>query len=217
MSEFVPRHPVLKWVIAAGVLMVVALVFWSLQGLFSGSPAKPKVPPKISLVPDRPPPPPPKPEERKPEPPKAEQKEVKMDQPKEAPPQPQSETLKMEGMAGDGPSAFQSGSVANEDLSRVGKGGDFGGSAFASYSQVVKRRVEQSLARVNSLRGFPYRVEVRVWVGATGAIDRAELIDSTGNPEVDSVLRSALRELPNLTEVPPAGMPQPVRLRLTSS
>lgn len=216
MSEFVPRHPVLKWVIAAGVLAVMGLIFWSAQGLFTGKPAKPKVPPKISLVPDRPPPPPPKPEEKRPEPPKTEQKEMKVDQPKEAPPQPQSESLKMEGMAGDGPSAFQSGSVTNEDLSKVGPGGDFGG-AFSNYAQMVKRRVEQSLSRVNALRGFPYKVEVRVWVGTAGAINRAELVDSTGNPEVDSALRSALKDLPTLAEVPPAGMPQPVRLRLTSS
>lgn len=214
MSEFVPRHPVLKWVIGIGVLAVAGLIIWSLQGLFTGAPAKHKSPPKISLVPDRPPPPP-KPEEKRPEPPKSDQKEVKVEQPRDVP-QPPSESLKMEGAAGDGPSAFQQGTVASEDLSRVGSG-DFGGSAFSSYAQVVKRRVEQSLARVNGLRGFPYKVEVRVWVSAGGAISRAELVDSSGNPEVDSLLRSSLKDLPNLVEMPPAGMPQPVRLRLTSS
>ena len=216
MSEFSPRRPVLKWVIGLVVVVALGLVAWSLQGLFSGSPAKPKRPPKISLIPDRPPPPPPpKPEENRPEPPKTQQKEVKLDQPKEAP-QPPSETLKMEGAAGDGPSAFQSGSVGNEDLSRVGTG-EGGGSAHASYALVVKRRVEQHLSRINSLRGFPYKVEVRVWVAAGGMVSRAELIDSTGNPEVDSLLRAALQEMPALSEVPPVGMPQPVRLRLLSS
>jgi outer membrane biosynthesis protein TonB len=215
MSEFVPRHPLLKILIGLLVVAVAGLIVWSLQGLFSGPPAKAKVPPKIVLVPDRSPPPPPKPEEKRPEPPKTEQKEVKLDQPKSAP-QPPSESLKMEGAAGSGQSAFQQGSVSNEDLSRAGNG-DFGGNAFNAYAQTVKRRIEQSLARVNGLRGFPYKVEVRIWVSGSGTISRSELVDSTGNPEADALLRTSLRELPTLGEAPPAGMPQPVRLRLTSS
>lgn len=215
MSEFVPRHPVFRWLLGIAILALAGIILWSLQGLFSGAPPKHKGPPKISLLPDRPPPPPPKPEEKRPEPPKSEQKEVKLEQPRNVPQQP-SESLKMEGAAGDGPSAFQSGSVGNEDLSRVGTG-DLGGSAFSTYAQVVKRRVEQSLGRVNGLRGAPYKVEVRVWVSPAGAISRAELVNSSGNAEIDALLRSSLKELPNLAELPPAGMPQPVRLRLTSS
>jgi periplasmic protein TonB len=216
VSEFSPRHPVLKWVIGFAVIAIVGLVVWSMQGLFTGSKSKPKVPPKISLVPDRPPPPPPKPQEKPPEPPKNQQKEVKLNQPKEAPPTPQTESLKMEGAAGNGPSAFQSGSVGNEDLSRVGTG-DGGSGAFTTYAQVVKRRVEQYLSRNNALRGYPYKVEVRVWVSAAGAVSRTELVDSTGNSDLDSALRSVLKEMPALSEAPPNGMPQPVRLRLVSS
>lgn len=209
MSEFIPRHPVLRWVLGIFVLVIFGLVLWSLQGLLSGGPPKQKAPPKISLIPDRQPPPP-KPEDKRPDPPKTEQKEVRVEQPREAPPQP-GESLKMEGTAGDGPSAFQSGSVGNEDLSRMG------GNPFGSYAQIVKRRVEQSLGRVNGLRGAPYRVEVRIWVGSSGAITRAELVESSGNTEVDALLRASLNELPSLAEVPPSGMPQPVRLRLTSN
>lgn len=216
MSEFGFRHPAFKWLSAAVALVVLGLILWSVAGLFSPSHTKAKAAPKLTLVPDRPPPPPPKPEEKRPEPPKSEQREMKLDQPRDVPRQAPSESLKMEGMAGDGPSAFQSGSVGNEDLSRAGAG-DFAGNGFAIYAQGLKRRLEQSLAKVNALRGFPYRVEVRVWIGAAGAISRAELVDSTGNPEVDALLRSALREVPALADVPPNGMPQPVRLRLISS
>lgn len=216
MSEFVPRHPVLRVLLILLLLALLGLVGWSLSGLFAGGPAKNKAPPKISLLPDRPPPPPPppKPEEKRPEPPKSEQKEVRVDQPREAPPQP-AESLKMEGAAGDGPSAFQGGTVGNEDLSRVGN--DFGGNAYNAYAQTVRRRVEQSLSRVNGLRGFPYRVEVRLWITPSGAVSRSELVNSSGNPEIDALLRSSLKELPPLSEQPPAGMPQPLRLRLTSS
>lgn len=215
MSEFVPRHPVIRVLLVVLVVALIGLLGWSMRDLFSGKHEKPKSPPKISLLPDRPPPPPPppKPEEKRPEPPKTEQKEIKMDQPREA--QQPAESLKMEGAAGDGPSAFQSGTVGNEDLSRVGN--DFGGNAYNGYAQTVRRRVEQALSRVNGLRGFPYRVEVRLWIGPSGAIGRAELIESSGNPEVDTLLRTSLKDLPNLAEQPPAGMPQPLRLRLTSS
>ena len=65
----------------------------------------------IKVLPDTPPPPPPKPED-KPPPPKEEPKQVmQMDAPKVQTPQQAPAQLKMDGAAGDGPSAFAAGQV----------------------------------------------------------------------------------------------------------
>ena len=43
-----------------------------------------------------------------------------------------------------------------------------------------------------------------------------EVTGSTGNPEIDSTLTTALADIPALDSAPPSDMPQPVKLRLSS-
>ncbi|MDP2868739.1 TonB C-terminal domain-containing protein [Methyloversatilis sp.] len=177
---------------------------------------------KISIIPDTPPPPPPPPrEEKRPEP--KEQKDVKVEQPKpvEAPPQ-QAEQLKMEGAAGDGPSAFASGDVTNEY-----KGGDVGSTIggapakpnrmqYAFYTNALQRHIQDELARNRNVKQIDYRVVVKVWLGRDGSIQRAVLDDSTGDDKADSALSAALADMRAFREAPPADMPQPIRLRITN-
>ncbi|MDP3287366.1 MAG: TonB C-terminal domain-containing protein [Methyloversatilis sp.] len=177
---------------------------------------------KISIIPDTPPPPPPPPrEEKRPEP--KEQKDVKVEQPKpvEAPPQ-QAEQLKMEGAAGDGPSAFASGDVTNEY-----KGGDVGSTIggapakpnrmqYAFYTNALQRHIQDELARNRNVKQIDYRVVVKVWLGRDGSIQRAVLDDSTGDDRSDAALSSALSDMRPFRDAPPADMPQPIRLRITN-
>lgn len=177
---------------------------------------------KISIIPDTPPPPPPPPrEEKRPEP--KEQKDVKVEQPKpvEAPPQ-QAEQLKMEGAAGDGPSAFASGDVTNEY-----KGGDVGSTIggapakpnrmqYAFYTNALQRHIQDELARNRNVKQIDYRVVVKVWLGRDGSIQRAVLDDSTGDDKADSALSAALADMRAFRDAPPADMPQPIRLRITN-
>jgi protein TonB len=97
-------------------LLCVALG-WSVYSAFAGKSSAARKPPKISLIPTAPPPPPPPPpkEEKRPEPPK--QQEIKTSAPPEQKPVSPAPTqdLKMEGAAGDGPSAFSAGRVTNEN------------------------------------------------------------------------------------------------------
>ncbi len=106
-------------------LLCVALG-WSVYSAFAGKSSAARKPPKISLIPTAPPPPPPPPpkEEKRPEPPK--QQEIKTSAPPEQKPVAPAPTqdLKMEGTAGDGPSAFSAGRVTNENQIPEVRGAD---------------------------------------------------------------------------------------------
>jgi protein TonB len=195
--------------------------YW-LKSQFSTPSAPTRQVTKISIIPDTPPPPPPPPrEEKRPEP--KEQKDVKVEQPKpvEAPPQ-QAEQLKMEGAAGDGPSAFASGDVTNEY-----KGGDIGSTIgggpakpsrmqYAFFTNALQRHIQDELARNRNVKQIDYRVVVKVWLGRDGSIQRAVLDDSTGDAKSDAALSSALADMRAFRDAPPADMPQPIRLRITN-
>lgn len=211
-----------KTLIGVGALLVLALLAWGVSGLMSGKTKGTGKAPKISLMPSTPPPPPPPPkEEKKPDPPKDE-KEIKVDQPappKDAPPAAPSQDLKMDGPAGDGPSAFSSGKITSDDLSQVGKGGPVAAAGgmfnpFNNYATAIKGELQRYLARNKDLRHRAYRVDVQLWVGAGGAITRSELLGSTGDTEVDELIRQSLGSLGNFSQTPPERMPQPIRLRL---
>jgi len=207
---------------AAGVLLLVALMGWGVSSLLSGKSKSVHKAPKISLMPTTPPPPPPPPkEEKRPEPPK-DQKEIKVDQPappKDAPAAPPSQDLKMDGPAGDGPSAFSAGKITSDDISNVGKSGAavvpsgmF--SPFNNYATAVKGELQRFLARNKDLRQRAYRIDVELWVGRDGALSRYELMGSSGDTEVDELIRQSLSTMSNFTQVPPERMPQPIRMRL---
>lgn len=206
-------------------LLVLALMAYFVYKAVSGKPTgKPKAP-KISLIPTAPPPPPPPPpkEEKRPEPPK-EQKEVKVEQlapPKDAPPAPATPDLKMDGPAGDGPSAFNAGKITREDLGNVGKsasGGPVSGmfNPFNNYATALKGELQRYLARNKELLQRPYRVEVQLWVGPGGKVTRHEVIGSSGSSETDELIRQAIGKLGTFSQGPPERMPQPIRLRVAT-
>jgi len=57
--------------------------------------------------------------------------------------------------------------------------------------------------------------QVRIWPDATGRIARARLVGTTGDPALDAAINEALTGW-QLAEPPPADMPAPILLRLTS-
>jgi protein TonB len=210
--------------VAVGGILLLALMGFAVYKLVSGKSAATQKAPKISLIPTTPPPPPPPPkEEKKPEPPK-EQKEVKMEQapPKEAPPAPPSQELKMEGAAGDGPSAFGAGKVTREDLSNLGAKG--GGAPLATgmfnpfnnYATALKGELQRYLARNKDLRQRAYRLDIHLWVGRDGNVTRQELVGSSGDTELDDLVRQAISSMGAFSQGPPERMPQPIRLRLVT-
>ena len=200
----------LRWLlIAGGVLLLLLLLVWGIRTLIGGKSDAPRKQPKISLLPDRPPPPPPPPKE-KPEPPKPDQKQMK-EPPKEPQPQADNEPLKMEGAAGDGPSAFAAGTVGKEYT-----GGSIGGLQQRLYIDRLQRHLQEELNRNRKLRQTDYRVTLRVWLGKDGVVERAELAQSTGNVAVDDLLKQTLLQAAAMREAPPDNFPQPIRIRVTA-
>ena len=214
--------------IAAG-LALLGLLALGIMKLMSGGSSAPARAPKISLIPTTPPPPPPPPkEEKKPEPPK-EQKEVRVEQapPREAQPAPASADLKMAGPAGDGPSAFGAGKITREDLAGLNKSGGGGiapppapvaamFSPYNNYATLLKGELQRLLARNKELRQSSYRVDVNVWVGRDGSLMRHELLGSSGDRDIDTLIRQELTSMAAFSQLPPERMPQPIRLRLST-
>ena len=199
-------------------LAVLAGLGYGIKNLMSGSDAKPKKTiTKIALKDVPPPPPPPPPKEPPKEQPKDQPKEVKeVQQPKpaEAPP---SEQLKMDGPAGDGPSAFAAGEVKNEykggDVKTIGSDG---GAKYNWYAGLVKSQIEAALEKNNKLAEGQYEVIVTVWLRQSGEIEKLEVGQSDAEPQIELAIKTALDAMPAMREVPPEGMPQPIKLRITA-
>ncbi len=141
---------------------------------------------------------------------------MKVEPPREPMPQAQNEPLKMEGAAGDGPSPFAAGSVSKEYV-----GGTVGGRLGHSlFTDRLQRYLSGELNRNRKLRESDYRVVVKLWLSRGGAIERAELAQSTGNAALgnglDELLHQALMEAKSMPEAPPENMPQPIRIRVTT-
>lgn len=172
---------------------------------------------QISLV--QPPPPKPLPEKPpEPEKPKQEIKEeVKVPEraPKqEGPPPGEQLGLDAQGAAG-GDNFGLVGRPGGRDITTLG-GGGLGGDRNAWFSGVLQREIREALMRNPRLRGADWGVVVRLWLSPEGAVTRAVLAGSTGNPDTDALLRAQLAEMPPLRERPPADLAQPVRLRIAS-
>ena len=140
--------------------------------------------------------------------------------PKDAPPAPPSQDLKMEGAAGDGPSAFAAGKVTREDLSNVTSSGSKGGAVsgmfnpFDNYATAIKGELQRYLSRNKELRQRAYKVDVLIWVTREGRMNRFDLQGSSGDTDVDELIRQSLTKMESFSGAPPEKMPQPIRLRL---
>ena len=218
-----------KWAMGVGMLVLsTSVAGYFVVSVLSGKSEKPRKAPKIALLtpPAPPPPPPPPPKfEKKPDPPK-EQKEMKVEAPVPKPEAAPTPELKMDGPAGDGPSAFAAGKVTNEDLSKLGTGkgtGTGGGdktglfNPYNNYANLLKGEMQRQLAKNGNLRRRRYAVEARVWVTTSGGLQRFELVGSTGDTDTDEAVQQALAALPGFTQGPPADMPQPIRLRIVAA
>jgi protein TonB len=131
--------------------------------------------------------------------------------------------LKMEGPAGDGPSAFAGGKITSDDISKLGTGKTApektGGlfNPYTGYANLLKGDLQRYLAKQANLRRRRYVVEVRVWVLPSGALKRFELVGSTSDPDTDQALQAAIEAMPVFSQAPPPNMPQPILLRINTN
>lgn len=192
--------------IGFALVCVAGALVWGGMNLTTGAGAPKHQVARIMILPDTPPPPPPPPDDRKP-PPKEEQTHMQqMATPKvETPPAP--EQLKMEGTAGEGPSAFAAGDVKQDYI-----GGDIGngnGSRYAAYVSRLEQRIQAELTRrkvrVAGLKVF-------IWLNPDGSIQRYTV--DGGGPDGERELRAALSDLTRADEPPLADMPMPIGLSI---
>lgn len=212
---------------ASTLAVALALLCAALAGC-DQSPEPRRKTASVKLLPDTPPPPPPppKPEDRPP-PPKADAKPTPQDAPKPVDAPPQQAALKSDEAAGNGPGNGLTAGAVEKDYAgeKIGTAPTVGGTgtvdtgsrlAFNSYANATTKALNEFLARDKAVKLRDYQVHVSVWLTASGTLQRAELTDSTGDPETDKALREALARFPGSAGAPPPRLPQPLRLRVSN-
>lgn len=211
-------------VLGLGLLLMAALVAW----LVLRPPPPPlRAEPEVLAIKVLPPPPPPPPQPQPQTPVPQTQAQVvdvpRLDQPE----------FKQETAAADDQSPAEPGPLG-VDGAGSGSGDAFGligggssgwdgsghgsgtGSGYAWYSALLKSQAQQAIQKSRRLTSRRYEIAVQVWIGANGEIERVELMDSTGRPDLDAALQDALLGIRQLSRERPAEMPQPVVIRVTS-
>lgn len=207
-----------KLALLAVLLVVAGLIYWAMTSFHAGDSGPKRQTVKIAVLPDTPPPPPPPPQEKKPEPEIKEQKpQPQQEEQKPLDKAPEPEQLKMEGAAGDGPSAFSAGAVNNEyqkgDIGTGQGGGDRLQEAL--FGRRLQKHIQSALARDKSIKLGDYRVKVSVWLDEHGVFQRVQLDAPTGDDKIDQALRDAFSRLPPISDLP-TGIRQPVRLGISN-
>jgi len=85
---------------------------------------------------------------------------------------------------------------------------------FDAYSAAVQGAMGRALCRHEKTVPGSYRVLARVWIGASGVTDRAELLTSSGDAGRDAMVVASFRRLA-IGLSPPGDLPQPVTLLVT--
>lgn len=164
---------------------------------------------QISIIKPAEPPPPPPPEEKPPE----VKEEVKLDEPpppqQDAPPPGANLGLDADGK-GNGDSFGLVGNKGGRELTIGGNGSRFGG-----YLGGLQKNIRDELSRNEKLRKGEYKALVALWIAKNGSVEKFELMSSSGELEVDAAMKKVLSLIKHFEE-PPADMPQPIKLRISS-
>jgi hypothetical protein len=83
------------------------------------------------------------------------------------------------------------------------------------YYGRIQAGLRQAFCADRRTRFGGYRVAIGLWIGASGAVARSALLDTTGDSDLDATLGRAMGEI-NIGEPPPAGFAQPVVMVITS-
>ena len=195
------------------VVTLVGVVMVSVVQDFLATPSPPKrAPQQITLLT----PPPPPPQEKPPEPEIKE--EVKLEEPQvdDLPEEASDEPPPGEDLGVDA-----EGGAGGDGFGLIGrKGGrgllDGSGDPFSYYASQLQRQIEDSILAEEDVRKKAYSIVAKIWLRQDGRVLRAELATSTGNPAIDATLVKAITTAQAPAQAPPADMPQPIRMRISS-
>lgn len=179
----------------------------------------------VNIVPPPPPPPPPPrpPEQKMVEQPKMAEREFKEDKPLEKPKDEPVKSAKNDEPPG--PLSLDAKATGPGDLfnlggkpggSPYGGGGGGGGSRWGWYASMVQAQIEAALRANPKTRNAVMQVQIRLWADSTGHVSKIQLVSSTGNAELDSVIRQDVFAGLMLREPPPKDMPMPMVTRVTA-
>ncbi len=79
----------------------------------------------------------------------------------------------------------------------------------------MRNSIYDQLSRNEKLHKGQYKIDVAIWIGSNGSVERFELLNSSGVPGVDAAMKKVLGSIGQFDE-PPPDMPQPVKLRISS-
>jgi protein TonB len=178
----------------------------------------------VNIVP--PPPPPPPPPQQLPEPkmieqPKMVEPEVKQEKPVEKPKdEPPKEANNDQP---PGPLSLDAKPVGPGDVFNLGAkpggspyGGGGGGSRWGWYASIVQSQIESALRANPRTRNAILQVQIRLWADNAGHVSRVQLVSSTGDTELDAIIRNEVLGSLVLREPPPKDMPMPMVTRVTA-
>jgi len=213
LRKYLPR--LIGVMLVAGVGVVVVQ---SIQNFLDSKPDRPRRKVQEITLLKPPPPPPPPPKIEKPPEPELEQ-EVKVPDLDEPEPLPD---LADEPPPGEALGVDADGTGAGDSFGLVGRKGGRGllngaGSPAMYYASQLQRRIEDVFAEHEEMRRKAYSIIAGIWVGQDGRILRVELTNSTGDPQMDESLKELIEQIQALAVAPPPDMPQPVRLRISST
>ena len=226
-SSIEPR-PLRRWLVRVlvalvAIVLLIGLALWIRSLLGTPAAAKRQVA-KISILPDTPPPPPPPKPVKLPDPPKQEQKaQVQPEPVKVAQPPVANAPIKMEGEAGDAPSAFGSGAVTQEykggEPTVGGASGPVGSGVSRAnerlYANTARQLLHDELQRQIKPDAGELTATLAIWIEADGRIGRFELQPSD-RPERDAQMQLALDAVARSFHLPPPpAFAQPMRFRVT--
>jgi periplasmic protein TonB len=208
-------------------LAVLVLVFGGAIYYFFGSDDLP--PPRqireltiVNVVPPPPPPPPPQklPEQKMIEQPKMAEPEIKQEKPID---KPKDEPVKdAKNDQPPGPLSLDAKATGPGDLFGLGGkpggspyGGGGGGSRWGWYTSIVTGQMEAALQANPRTRNAVMELQVRIWADPTGHVTRVVLTPSTGDADLDTVIRNQVLGSLVLREPPPKDMPMPIVTKVT--
>lgn len=213
----VPRKNLIRYMpalIGVGVVLIIATgVIFFVKNMLDEPVNTKKMVQQISLI--QPPPPPPPEKIEKPPEPEIEDK-VEVDEPEDVP---DNMPDAMDDMpSGDDLGLDADGMAGSDAFGLIGrKGGrDLLASGYGWYSNILQQDIVDFLSTHDMVRSSQYSIALKLWIAKNGKVKKIELIESTGDAAIDRMIRVALGEMGQFSEKPPADMPQPVRLKITS-
>jgi periplasmic protein TonB len=206
----------LPWIIGILVLLgAIALITHFISKMENKPEKKERKIQTVTLAPPPPPPPPPPKIERPPEP-EPEQKLEEQAEPEKLPDVPDEAPPRDLGLDAEGTAGSDGFGLAAR---KGGKGlfGGGGGNPFAWYGNLVKNDLVSMLSEKDALRRKGYTAILKLWVEADGSIQRFELAKGSNDKDIDELLQRVIAQYRKISEPPPPGMEQPIKLKITSN